>query len=61
MGVSFEFFYGKKKETYTQDISSKLKIKEVVSVNIDEINYVEAPNFEQTTSVPEKQIEDIDQ
>jgi hypothetical protein len=61
MGVSFEFFYGKKRETYAEDNSTKMKVKEVVSVNLDEVNYVEHPNYEHHTSVPEKQIEDLEQ
>lgn len=33
----------------------------VDSYNVEETNYIEYPNFEQTTSVPEKQIDDLEQ
>lgn len=42
-------------------LKKQKKSKKILSSNADEIYYFEHPTHEQTTSVPEKQIEDLEQ
>jgi hypothetical protein len=63
VGVVFEIFYGSAKKCYQNSNTKRFakKVKELKNSNEDGINYFEHPNYEQHTSVPEKQIEDIEQ
>ena len=63
VGVVFEIFYGRAKKCYqNSNTKSKFKkTKELKNINEDSLNYFEHPTYEQHTSVPEKQIEDIEQ
>jgi hypothetical protein len=58
-GISFEFSYLrslKELRPKTKDSNKKLN-----SINEDSVNFSEHPRYEQETSVPEKQIEDLEQ
>jgi hypothetical protein len=59
MGLSFEFSYLRS----LNELRPKMKAnnKKVSSINEDNINFSEHPSHEQETSVPEKQIEDLNQ
>jgi hypothetical protein len=63
VGAVFEIFYGRAKKCYqnSNTKSTFKKTKELKNINEDSLNYFEHPTYEQHTSVPEKQIEDIEQ
>jgi hypothetical protein len=63
VGVVFEIFYGNAKKYYqnSNTKSTFKKTKELKNINEDSLDYFEHPSYEQETSVPEKQIEDIEQ
>ena len=56
MGVSFELAYTKS----MSEVKPKMKagVKKIFHINEEETNHSEAPNEEQVTSVPEKQVGD---
>ena len=63
VGTVFEIFYGNAKKYYQSSNTKRFlkRVKELKNSNEDGMDYFEHPNYEQHTSVPEKQIEDIEQ
>jgi hypothetical protein len=59
MGLSFEFSYLRR----LKELRPKMKAnnKKLDTINEDSINFSEHPSYEQETSVPEKQIQDLEQ
>jgi hypothetical protein len=59
MGLSFEFSYLRN----LKELRPKMKAnnKKLDTINEDSINFSEHPSYEQETSVPEKQIQDLEQ
>jgi hypothetical protein len=59
MGVSFELAYTKSMSENKPKMSAGSK--KITHINEEETNHSEVPNEEQETSVPEKQIQDLEQ
>jgi hypothetical protein len=59
MGLSFEFSYLRS----LKELRPKMKAnnKKLDTINEDSVNFSEHPSYDQETSVPEKQIQDLEQ